>query len=265
MMRVLTILLLISAWPAQAGKPGFVGNPEVHAFIAQMHDKHGFERKALARLFAQVKPIPAVLKAISPPADPGMRSWAAYRARFVEAKRIRLGLAFWREHEKALGAAHAQFGVPEEIIVAIIGVETIYGRHQGRFGTFAALATLAFGYPPRATLFRKELEELLLLARETEREPLWFTGSYAGALGLPQFLPSSVRRYAVSAAGHARIDLAGHPADAIASVANFLQMHGWERDAPVTAAALVAGEGIAKLLEQGILPNFHAAVARRPR
>jgi membrane-bound lytic murein transglycosylase B len=190
-----------------------------------------------------------------PPKDPGVRSWQAYRSRFVEPKRIAAGRRFMRVHVAELAAAEARFGVPVEIITAIIGVETIYGKHMGRFGTFAALTTLAFDYPPRADLFRRELEELLLLAREEQRNPLAYTGSYAGALGLPQFLPSSRRRYAIDFDGDGRIDLTNSPADAIGSVANFLARHGWEKDAPIAVTIAIRGDGVQALIDAGIAPR----------
>lgn len=251
--------LLFLVLPATGNAASFAARPEVQDFIREMQEKHGLVSAALTRAFAKTKSLPAVIKAISPPADPSIRSWLSYRARFVEQKRIALGLKFWKAHSNALAAARTRFGVPEEIIVAIIGIETLYGRNSGRFGTLAALATLAFDYPqpgsPRAELFRHELEELLLLAREMRRNPLWFTGSYAGALGLPQFLPSSVRRYALDGDHDGRIDLAGSPADAIASVANFLSAHGWEENAPVAVAAKVEGEGFHQLIGEGIAPQ----------
>ena len=233
----------------------FAQMAEVHAFIAEMQAKHGFDARLLTRRFSRVKPIAAVIKAIQPPADPGIRSWQAYRSRYVEAKRISLGLDFWRQHRLELAKAQARYSVPPEIIVAIIGVETIYGRHRGRFNTFAALATLAFAYPPRAELFRHELEELLLLAREAQRNPMSYSGSYAGALGLPQFLPSSVRRYAVDGDGDGRIDLVNSAADAISSVANFLVVHGWQAGGPITAAAQADAGQLAELLAEGIAPQ----------
>ncbi|MBI3523444.1 MAG: lytic murein transglycosylase B [Betaproteobacteria bacterium] len=262
----LLLLLFAVGWASTAFCAGsFAMRPEVQTFITEMREKHGFDDAALELAFASIKPIPAVIRAILPPSDPGIRSWQAYRARFVEARRIRLGLKFWQEHHAALAAAHQNTGVPEEIIVAIIGVETIYGRTTGKFTTLAALATLAFDYPAsdlsgaptpnRSTLFRRELEELLLLARETRRDPLSFKGSYAGALGLPQFLPGSVRRYAVDGDGDGRINLANSPADAISSVANFLKEHGWQRDQPVAVPASVEGEKFSTLLEEGIEPR----------
>ena len=254
----LCITLLLAAIPlggSAAPLQSFVKMPEVQAFIRDMHAKHGFDQARMQRRFAAVKPIPAVLKAIQPPRDPGIRSWQAYRQRYVEPKRIALGLGFWQAHAGELAQAEARYGVPREIIVAIIGVETIYGRHRGRFNTFAALATLAFGYPPRAELFRGELEELLLLARDNDSNPLSYSGSYAGALGLPQFLPSSIRRYAVDGDGDGRIDLVDSAADAIASVANFLAVHGWQAGQPISAAAQVDAARLGDLLAEGIAPK----------
>jgi membrane-bound lytic murein transglycosylase B len=227
----------------------------VKIFIAEMRDKHGFDPAVLDALFRRTRPIPAVIKAIMPPRDPGVRSWQAYRSRFVEPIRIAAGRRFMRAHSAEIAAAEVRFGVPAEIIAAIIGVETIYGRQLGRFGTFAALATLAFDYPPRAELFRRELEELLLLAREENRSLLSYTGSYAGALGLPQFLPSSRRRYAIDFDGDGRIDLVGSPADAVGSVASFLASHGWQKDGPIAVAISVAGSGVAAMIAEGISPQ----------
>jgi membrane-bound lytic murein transglycosylase B len=235
--------------------PSYSERDEVKIFIADMRDKHGFDADVLAALFRRTRPIPAVIKAIMPPRDPGVRSWQAYRSRFVEPIRIAAGRRFMRLHSAEIAAAAARFGVPAEIIAAIIGVETIYGRQLGRFGTFAALATLAFDYPPRAELFRRELEELLLLAREENRSLLSYTGSYAGALGLPQFLPSSRRRYAIDFDGDGRIDLVGSPADAIGSVASFLASHGWQKDGPIAATVSVAGSGVAAMIAEGISPQ----------
>lgn len=240
---------------AAHAQPGFAERDEVKVFIAEMRDKHGFDADVLAALFRRTRPIPAVIKAIMPPRDPGVRSWQAYRSRFVEPIRIAAGRRFMRLHSAEIAAAEARFGIPAEIIAAIIGVETIYGRQLGRFGTFAALATLAFDYPPRAELFRRELEELLLLAREESRSLLSYTGSYAGALGLPQFLPSSRRRYAIDFDGDGRIDLVGSPADAIGSVASFLAGHGWQKDAPIAVAVSVAGPGVEAMIAEGIAPQ----------
>ncbi|MFN6961325.1 MAG: lytic murein transglycosylase B, partial [Rhodocyclaceae bacterium] len=254
MKRLCLIPFILFPFDLCAGS--YVGRDDVTAFITEMEDKHGFNGAQLTRLFARVRPLPAVLKAIAPPADPRQRSWQAYRARFIEPKRLAAGHAFWQRHAATLAKAEAQTGVPAEIIVAIIGIETFYGRHLGRFDSFAALATLAFDYPPRAGLFRRELEALLLLARDERRDPASYRGSYAGAIGLPQFLPSSIRGFAVDFDGDGRIDLAGSAEDAIGSIANFLKEHGWEKDGPV--ALKVGGFGTAPeaLLAEGILPRL---------
>ncbi len=233
----------------------FAQRDDVKGFILEMQNRHGFDADDLDALFRRTRPVAAVIKAIMPPKDPAVRSWQAYRGRFVEPKRIAAGRRFMLDYAAELALAETRFGVPAEIIAAVIGVETIYGKQLGRFNTFAALTTLAFDYPPRAELFRKELEELLLLAREEDRSPLGYTGSYAGALGLPQFLPSSRRRFAVDFDQDGRIDLTASRADAIGSVANFLVEHGWQRDAPIAASVTVSGDGIQALIDEGITPR----------
>ncbi len=254
MMRLL-LLLSLALLSCGLRAENYAQRDDVQAFIAEMRARHGFDPDALGELFRHTKPVVAVIKAIMPPRDPAVRSWQAYRSRFVEPKRIAAGRRFMLAHATELAAAEARFGVPTEITAAIIGVETIYGKQLGRFNTFAALTTLAFDYPLRAELFRKELEELLLLAREEDRSPLSYIGSYAGALGLPQFLPSSRRRFAVDFDQDGRIDLTASRADAIGSVANFLVEHGWERDAPIAASVTVSGDGIQALIEEGIAPQ----------
>lgn len=251
LLLLLSLALLSGGLHAQ----NYAQRDDVRTFVADMHVRHGFDSDALTGLFRQTRPIAAVIKAIMPPKDPGVRSWRAYRARFVEPSRIAAGRRFMLSHADQLAAAEVQFGVPAEIIAAIIGVETIYGKQLGNFGTFAALTTLAFDYPPRAELFRRELEELLLLAREEGRDPLEYTGSYAGALGLPQFLPSSRRRFAIDFDHDGRIDLSGSATDAIGSVANFLAQHGWEREAPIATAVRASGDGVQALVDEGIVPQ----------
>ena len=257
--RLLFPALTLLAMPAVAG---YTDRPEVRSFVADMAERHGFAPASLLALFHRAEPDPRVLKAIAPPADPQVRSWRAYRSRFVEPRRIRNGLDFWRHHLDTLGAAEAAYGVPQEIIVAIIGVETIYGRHTGSFEVFNALTNLAFDYPPRADLFRGELEALLLLAREQHRDPWSYKGSYAGAIGLPQFLPSSIRRYAVDFDGENGIDLMASPDDAIGSVARFLHDHGWKPGEPPALPTRVDGDP-APLLAEGIRPiRLPAELAR---
>lgn len=257
MKHLVAALLVLLSMHAHAH--GYAEREDVQDFITDMQARHGFNAAQLSVLFGKTRPIPAVLKAIAPPTDPRVKSWKNYRARFIEPKRTAAGLAFWQRHAGTLAKAEALTGVPAEIIVAIIGIETIYGKHLGRFDSFAALATLAFDYPPRAELFRRELEALLLLAREESRPPDSYRGSFAGAIGLPQFLPSSIRAYATDFDGDGRIDLTGSPEDAIGSVANFLKIHGWETGGPVTVK-VGADETVSQsLLAEGILPR------RRPQ
>lgn len=235
---------------------GYLQRDDVQSFIDDIAATYAFDRVALYAAFHAAEPQPGALRAIRPPADPRARSWQAYRARFVEPRRIAAGKAFMRQYAEALAAARARFGVPEEIIAAILGVETIYGQHMGDYPVFDVLVTLAFDYPPRAEQFRRELTELLLLAREEHRPLTSYVGSYAGAIGWPQFLPSSYRKYAVDFDDDGKIDLANDPVDAIGSAANFLAAHGWVADAPIADPVVIRGDGLDALLAAGISPQF---------
>lgn len=237
----------------------YADRPDVLAFVDQMVQKHGFEREALLALFRQARQEPAVLAAIQPRPRSGAASWRNYRKRFLDRRHIQEGKRYWQAHAVALNDASARFGPPPEIMVAIIGIETHYGRAQGRFQTFSALTTLAFDYPPRAELFRRELAELLLLARENGRDPLSYKGSYAGALGQPQFLPSSLRHYAVDGDGDGRIDLAGSPADAISSVGSFLAQHGWQKGGRIALPLVVKGKPDPSLADGNVEARFSAS------
>jgi membrane-bound lytic murein transglycosylase B len=200
-----------------------------------------------------------------------MRSWLTYRGRFVNEARVAEGLEFWRRHAAALERAAREQGVPEEIIVAIIGVETVYGRQMGSWRVIDALSTLAFDYPPRAEFFRSELEQYLLFAREHGLDVFSVRGSYAGAIGIPQFMPGSYRRYAVDFDGDGVTDLRANPADAIGSVANFLVKHGWRRGERIHLPARVVGQHAGSgsgethraLLEIGIEPKTSLAELKR--
>ncbi|MFA7292735.1 MAG: lytic murein transglycosylase, partial [Rhodocyclaceae bacterium] len=228
LLALLAAVLAPTLTPTQALATSFAEDPEVAAFITEMHEKHGFETAWLSASFARLRPNEAVLRAIKPAVVPELqRSWERYRARFLNERRITAGVRFWQAHEATLKRASAIFGVPEEIIVAIIGVETEYGKNTGRFSVMQALSTLAFNYPPRAPFFRSELEQFLLLARDNSFDPLSVKGSYAGAIGIPQFMPSSQQRYAVDFDGNGRVELTSSTTDAIGSVASFLAQHGW--------------------------------------
>lgn len=248
------VLLLGPSAPAIAS---YADREDTRAFIADLAERHAFDPAELDRALSQARHDPTVIRLITPPTRKGVRSWQNYRARFLDNTRIDGGMAFWRQYADELERAAHEFGVPAEIIVAIIGVETIYGRNTGNFETLSALATLAFDYPPRAELFRRELEALFLLAREQGRDPASYSGSFAGALGYPQFLPSSVRAYAVDFDRNNQIDFDNDPVDAIGSVANYLRAHGWQADAPVAERARLAPEtDNATLIAAGIEPRL---------
>jgi membrane-bound lytic murein transglycosylase B len=251
-----------AAKPATAKRPApaaadFGDRADVRDFVRAMADRHGFDETALLGAFGRTRASELATRLMAP-APPGFkRSWIAYRARFVEPVRLREGQRFWREHASVLRRASERYGVPESIIVSIIGVETIYGRNTGDFRVMDALATLAFDYPRRASYFREELEQYLLLSREAGFDPLEWRGSFAGAVGLPQFMPGSIRRHAVDFDGDGRIDLRNSPADAIGSVARFLANHGWIADAPTHFAATVEDETRARpAVEAGITPKL---------
>ena len=243
--------------PAVLPTADYSRRDDVQAFIAEAAGRNGFDAAALRQLLSQARHEPAVLRLIAPPAPTFKRSWAAYRQRFLDHARIGGGVAFWREHEAALKRASERFGVPADIVVAIIGVETLYGRVTGNFRVIDALVTLGFDYPRRAPYFRGELEQFLLWTREAGVDPLSVRGSYAGAIGLPQFMPASIRNFAVDFDDNGVIDLRTSAADAIGSVASFLAAHGWKPGEPTHFGALVQDEGkIAALIDAGIEPRF---------
>jgi membrane-bound lytic murein transglycosylase B len=209
----------------------------VRDFEDDMAGRHGFERAELDAVVAKLRFIDSAVQLVKP-APPGKpKNWQAYRERFIEPIRINAGVRFWNENAAELARAEAQYGVPAEIIVGIIGVETIYGRDTGRFRVMDVLATLAFAYPEapnrndRMQFFRSELEKTLLLARKENIDPFSLLGSFAGAVGMPQFMPGTILKYGVDYDGDGIVDLRNSAADAIGSVANFLVAHGWDRNA----------------------------------
>lgn len=240
----------------------YENSEQVNEFIAELTQDHGFAAEQLQQLFAQVERKQAILDAISRPAEK-VRPWKEYRPIFMTDARIARGVDFWRENEAALARAEQEYGVPAEVIVAIIGVETFYGGNTGRYRVADALSTLAFDYPPRAPFFRQQLREFLLLTREEQIDPLTLTGSYAGAMGLPQFMPSSFRAYAVDFDGDDRIDIWSNPTDAIGSVASYFKAHGWVGGLPVVSRATVSGERFAEGLTEGIEPIKSMAELRQ--
>ena len=258
-------------------------NPvSLQAFLEMVSKNHQIPLSDLKRAFEDTKAIPSIKKLVMPPPVGFQKNWKVYRSRFVEPRRLAAGQKFWATHRSFIEKTEKETGVPAEIIVSIIGVETIYGRHMGNFSARDTLSTLGFNYPnapnklARETLFKNQLEDLILLCWAENRQAKTFktclnqTGSYAGAIGLPQFMPGSIRRFAVDGNKDGKIDLRNSPEDAIASVANFLVVHGWVKDEPIyfeiessqaaqdNAARLADGEPKAKLqlgdlINQGLL------------
>jgi membrane-bound lytic murein transglycosylase B len=230
-------------------------------FIDDMVRKHDFNSVKLVTLFSKVRPRPDIIKAISNPAE--AKPWFQYRKIFLTESRIKGGVAFWKRHAKVLARAYKVYGVAPEYIVAIIGVETRYGKYKGHYPVIEALTTLAFDYPKRGRFFRRELEQYLLLTREEKINPLKLKGSYAGAMGGPQFISSSYRRYAVDFDNDGKRDLLNNTTDMIGSVANYFHVHGWRRGAPVTTRALIKGTVFRSLLKLGVKP--HTSLYRMKR
>ena len=224
------VLLCLLSMPGLA-VASFLDQDGVRAFIDDVSAREGFNAAELRGLFENIERQDRVLEAIARPAED--LPWHRYRPIFVTEERARGGVEFLRDNRALLERAEAEYGVPPEIVTAIIGVETYYGRHKGGYPVLDTLATLAFEYPPRARFFRSELEQFLLLAREERVDPRTARGSYAGAMGVPQFISSSYRSYAVDFDGDGQRDLWESRADVIGSVAAYLGRHGWRRGAPV--------------------------------
>jgi len=248
-------LLALAAASAQAQEPTFAERPEVQTFIRELVARHDFDAGELQTVFTRARREDGVLTAMRTQPELLSRSWQTYRATFVNERLVKNGTAFWQENRRALGRARGAYGVPEEIIVAIIGVETFYGRNTGRWRVIDALATLAFDYPPRSGYFRGELENFLLFARDLNFDVFDVKGSYAGAIGIPQFMPTSYLRYAVDFNGDGVADLRGNAADAIGSVGNFLKQHGWRPGEPVQRTARVSGEAFRDYADGNPLPR----------
>jgi membrane-bound lytic murein transglycosylase B len=235
--------------------------PEIAEFIEEVAAKHQYDRALLRRAFAEARPRPGILRAMAAPGT--ARPWHVFRARYIDDVRIAAGVSFWRQHARALRRAAREFGVPEEVIVATIGVETIYGRDMGSFRVLEALMTLAFDYPPRAAFFRSELEQFVLLAREARLDLLRVRGSYAGAIGIPQFLPSSYRKYAVDYDRDGIVDLVGSPADAVGSVANYYRAFGWETGGAVALRITADEAALDGIVGVDVKPHVRVAELRR--
>jgi membrane-bound lytic murein transglycosylase B len=235
-LKLLVFAVLCAA--AQSAPAIDVKRPEVKDFIAHMADTSSFKKRQLRKLLKAAQTQPAIIEAMDRPAEKA-KLWYEYRPIFLTDRRVREGTDFWLAHRQALDQASVRSGVPPEYLAAILGVETYYGRLTGSYRVLDALATLAFDYPARAKFFRDELEQFLLLTRDAGLDPLKIKGSYAGAMGAPQFMPSNYRRYAVDADADGHVDLWSNWPDVCASVGNYLKEHGWNSGEPVLNEASV--------------------------
>ncbi len=238
MLSLISIAFLATALPVRAVAID-TDRADVQAFIGHMVSNHNYERAQLIEVLNDAASQPAILEAISKPVEKTL-SWKDYRNIFVTDGRIEAGAAFWREHRDTVSRISDETGVPPEILVAIIGVETYFGRLTGDHRVLDALATLAFDYPPRSGFFRRELEQFLLLVREEDMNPAEATGSYAGAMGAPQFMPSSYRAYAVDASDDGKRDIWNNWQDVIGSIANYFVAHGWQPGREIATLATLA-------------------------
>jgi membrane-bound lytic murein transglycosylase B len=247
---MLGVFCLISAvsWAGDYSK-----RSEAAVFIEEMVTEHQFDRAELQKIIDQAKKKQSILDAISRPAE-RTKTWAEYRPMFVNKTRISRGLDFWKANEETLKRAEAEFGVPAKYIVSIIGVETMYGKQGGGYRVIDALATLAFDYPKRP-LFRRELKSFLIMCKQYKLDPLTLRGSYAGAMGYGQFIPSSYLSYAIDFDGDEKKDIWDNPVDAIGSVANYLNKHGWVRGGVITSRARVAGNAYQDKVNETLEPT----------
>jgi membrane-bound lytic murein transglycosylase B len=257
----LTLVLVLAGVQSLHAAGEYKDHPEAKKLIDELVNETGADRATLTALLAGAERKPRILEAIARPAEKKL-SWAEYRPRFLEEKRIETGLAFWEQHEAALNRANATYGVPPEIVLAIIGVETWYGRNKGSWRIVDALSTLAFDFPRRSEFFRAELKHFIKLGEHAHIKLDEAVGSYAGAMGFPQFMPSSYRNYAIDFDNDGITDLINNPVDAIGSVANYFRVHGWRTGAPVAARARVTGDAYAGVANQGLDAKFTVAQIR---
>ena len=230
---------------AASAQKNYAQRADVKGFINEMVNQHGFDRAYLEAKFTSAKRLDNVLESIAKPAEKRL-TWKQYRPIFVTSKRSSKGLAFIEKHRKTLERAEKEYGVPVEIIAAIIGVESYYGKHTGGYMVFDSLTTLGFDYPPRSSFFRSELKQFLLLSKEEDIDVDTMTGSYAGAMGMPQFISSSYRHYAVDFDGDGKRDLWNSIDDVIGSVANYFHRHGWKTGESITHPVTVTNTSIVR-------------------
>ena len=252
------VLLAVSLSHAQ----NFVEREEVRAYLDELSGSYGFSRNNLEKILSDHKPNKRIIDLISRPSEKRLQ-WHEYRKILVDEARVKLGVEFWNENIAALSEAEQVYSVAPEIIVAIIGVETRYGKIMGSYPVVEALSTLAFDYPPRAKFFRKELTEFFILTRDQNLDPASLTGSYAGAMGYGQFIPSSYRAYAVDFDGDNFKDIWNNKADAIGSVANYFSRHGWQGDGPVIVRGYKTSHNLDVPANESLEPKFLAGDLRK--
>ncbi len=246
--------LLIYANSCFAGMAALSERYDVHQYIEGVSNQYNFNAPWLAHIFNNAELRPELLKMMKAPKE-GI-PWYQYRAFFITPKQIKLGVEFWNKHEKTLEKAQREYGVPADLIVAIIGVETQYGQNTGKYRVIDTLTTLAFDGNSRRAFFKNELTQYLLLTRDQSFNPLSIRGSYAGAIGVPQFMPSSYRTFAVSANGDGSPDLIRNYDDAILSVANYFKQHGWQSGGPVAVPAIVTGNQYQSFINGKLKPRY---------
>jgi membrane-bound lytic murein transglycosylase B len=240
--RLKIVLVVSCLWSAiSCAGDNYAVHPAAIELVDELVQEEGFDREELLQLFASAQRQESILEAIARPAEKS-KPWYEYREIFLNDKRLEQGVEFYAEHRATLERAQRETGVPAEMIVAIIGVETYYGRVAGSYRVIDALSTLAFDYPPRSPFFTGELKSYLILTRQQGMDPLALKGSYAGAMGYGQFMPSSFLAYAVDFDGDEVVDIWNNPVDAIGSVANYFSRHGWRPGETVVSAATVSGE-----------------------
>lgn len=246
-------LSLLGGVSAQADR-AMLKQANVKQFIREMVKHDHFDKRQLTTILTEAKFQPQIIESMEKPFE--KKNWDVYKALFLTDQRVREGIDFWRANQKTLSHVEREYGVPADLIVAIIGVETLYGKHQGNYRVLDALSTLAFYYPKRSEYFTKELREYLLLCREQHVSATRFTGSYAGAIGKPQFMPSSYRFYAIDFKKKGKADLVAEDSDVISSVANYFAKHGWRDHAQVAEPARLSETASKQLILNSKTPNY---------
>lgn len=258
MKKALSTILLSGIISTVLASPKVLTEPQ---FINLMATRYHFNKQQLSTLLHKEKPNKSILHKITYPYE--SKPWQTYKKHFVTNQRIKAGEVYWNKYSKTLQRAHKVYGVPASVIVAIIGIESNYGRHTHQYNELDALTTLSFHYPKRAAFFQKELKQYLLLTREQKMDPARLRGSYAGALGIPQFMPSSYRHYGVDFSGSGQVNLLTNDIDAIGSIANYLDKNGWNRWGPIATPVTVTGSAYKHALSTNGKPNYSVRQLRK--